>query len=190
MKNSHKIYNQIIEECIAPFLMQIGYSRKKNYFYYKNKDLIYSYDCYLEKMSKKKFHFYIIASVDSISLNNTINKPIHKLPSGYDNIYSKVIFETDNLKDESETIRQKIILVLKKIENKLNEIITTNDLIDICIKENYLVHHEDIFKYCIITKDEKRLKQYLTFVRKRLTEISDRAYEAYLNKIEELRKEL
>ena len=63
-----------------------------------------------------------------------------------------------------------------------------NNLIDVCIKENYLVHHEELFKYLIITNDEKRLKHYLTFVRRKLNDIADRAYEAYLNKIEDLKK--
>jgi hypothetical protein len=185
-----KIFSNIIEECIAPFLVQIGYTRHKNYFYYKNDDMMYSYDCYLEKMSNKKFHFYIIASVDSTIFNKTINRTVEQLPSGYDNIYSKVIFESDNLKNESGQIQEKIISVLSKIENKLNTITNVENLVDVCIKENYLVHHEDLFKYLVITKDEKRLKHYLTFVRKRLNDIADRAYEAYFNKISTLKKEL
>ncbi len=61
-------------------------------------------------------------------------------------------------------------------------------MVDTCIKENYLVHHEDLFKYLVITKDDKRLQRYLKFVKQRLIEISERAYTAYLQKVEDLKR--
>jgi hypothetical protein len=183
-----KIYKDIIENCIAPLLLQFGYTRHKNYFYYSNGDLTYSYDCYVEKMQKKEFHFYIIASVDSKVFNELISRKNTELPSGYDNIYSKVIFQSENLKNETKKIEQDISIVLNKIEKKLNGIPTVTDLVDACIKENYLVHHEDLFKYLVITKDDKRLQRYLKFVKQRLIEISERAYTAYLQKVEDLKQ--
>jgi hypothetical protein len=60
--------------------------------------------------------------------------------------------------------------------------------VNACIKENYLVHHEDLFKYLVITKDDKRLQRYLKFVKQRLIEISERAYTAYLQKVEDLKQ--
>lgn len=50
------------------------------------------------------------------------------------------------------------------------------------------MHHEDLFKYLVITKDDKRLQRYLKFVKQRLIEISERAYTAYLQKVEDLKR--
>lgn len=185
--NEKKIFRDIIENSISPFSLQLGYTRYKNYFYYDNGEFIYSYDCYLEKMKKKEFHFYIIASVDSKTFNERINRTNTPLPKGYDNIYSKVIFQCENLNDTSKNVQKDIITILNKIEIKLDKIKKISNLVDTCVKENYLVHHEDLFKYLVITKDEKRLRYYLAFVRKRLNDIADRAYETYLNKIDDLK---
>jgi hypothetical protein len=153
-----KIYKDIIEKCIAPLLLQFGYTRHKNYFYYSNGDLTYSYDFYVEKMQKREFHFYILASIDSKILNKTINRTNNKLPSAYDNIYSKIIFQSENLKNETKKTERYIKVLLNKIENKLNSITTVSDLVDTCIKENYLVHHEDLFKYLVITTNVLKTK--------------------------------
>jgi penicillin-binding protein-related factor A (putative recombinase) len=54
--------------------------------------------------------------------------------------------------------------------------------------KNYLVHFDDLFKYLVITKDDKRLLRYLKFVKQRLIEISERAYTGYLQKVEDLKQ--
>jgi hypothetical protein len=56
--------------------------------------------------------------------------------------------------------------------------------------KNYLVHHEDLFKYLVITKDEKRLHRYLKFVMQRLNQIAEKAYATYLQKIEALKNNI
>jgi hypothetical protein len=183
-----KIYKDIIENSIAPLLLELGYTRNKNYFYFAADDLIYSYDCYIEKISKNVIHFYILASVDSKMFNKTIGRINHKLPSRYDNIYSTAIFNCETLESGIEKIEQDVISTLRNKEIKLNKISTVSDLVDTCITENYLVHHEDLFKYLVITKDDKRLQRYLKFVKQRLIEISERAYTAYLQKVEDLKQ--
>jgi hypothetical protein len=182
-----KIYKDIIENCIAPLLLQFGYTRQENYFYYNNGDLTYSYDCYIEKMSKNVIHFYILAGVDSKKFNKTIGRTNHKMPSGYDNIYNNAILNIESIEHSIEKMQLDIVTTLTNTENKLNCISSVTDLVDTCINENYLVHHEDLFKYLLITKDEKRLEHYLKFIKKRLIEISERAYASYLQKIEDLK---
>jgi hypothetical protein len=182
-----KVYKDIIENSIAPLLLELGYTRHKNYFYYAANDLIYSYDCYIEKISKNVIHFYILAGIDSKIFNKTIRRTNHKMPSEYDNIYSTVIFNCETTERGIEKIEQDVINTLRNIENKLNGISSVKDLVDTCINENYLVHHEDLFKYLVITKDEKKLQRYLKFVKQKLNQIAERAYASYLQKVEDLK---
>jgi hypothetical protein len=190
-------FKSFIKENISKLIKQMGYSQKGSYYYYVQNNLQFSYEIRIEAKSKKSIEFIILASANSLTVDNLINKKSKDKPKGYDNLYYKSIADINEpsasnsfvyeVNSNSKDLLTSIEKYLIQAEEKLCGIVDDEALIDCCITENGLIHHESIFKYLIATNDETRQKIYLENIKAKLHSIADRAYENYITKLNDLK---
>lgn len=196
-----KQYKQLIKNDLAKYFLAKGYTQKKQYFYKLKGDLTFSYAFHIENGNETdNLSFNILVGVNSAIFDKTIGRKPVEFPIGYDNLLSQTTFQLFNSEQDTYfeilpnsdlvALTNQILTKLDKVELFLQKIKTSDHLVDYSLKYNHLVHHEDLFKYFIITNDEIRLKKYLKVIKRRLKFIVERTYSNYIGRVEKLKLEL
>jgi hypothetical protein len=190
-------FKSFINENISKLIKQMGYSQKGSYYYFIQDNLQFNYEVRIESKSKKSIEFIILASANSTSIDKLIGKKSKGKPKGFDNLYYRSIANINELSasnsfnyevnSNNKDLAKSIENYLIQAEEKLCTIVDDEALIDCCITENGLIHHESIFKYLIVTNDETRLKIYLANIKTKLYSIADKAYASYVDKLNNLK---
>jgi hypothetical protein len=163
-------FNQLIKESVHPFLKKHGFKKRNLNFYRRTDELVFVINFQKGKWnSHEAVDFFINCGIYSNVLAKTIGQEIIEFPpthfchfdkrietiTGNNRCWFSILPETDIGILTAEVIEQIRLLVAYYEAIKTND-----DLIDVCIKRNYLQNYEEIFKYLSITKDEKRIKIY------------------------------
>jgi Mg2+ and Co2+ transporter CorA len=193
-----EILKNILKNHLSPFLRSHGFKRRGNRFYRKNGDFTITFALAVDReYTDSGAFFFFLCGVYSDQLAQLLGEEIKQFPDGYDHIFNHSILEINGEKEEEfhankngendETV-QKIKEYLQKTLDFVAKLKTLDDLMDYCLENNQLVHHQEIMRYLAIVKDETRQKAYLVTIKEKLHQNADRAYSFYAAKMEEYKE--
>jgi hypothetical protein len=190
---------EVLKNHIQPVLKDMGFKKKGNYFYKKSDDFIYAFYVPIDReYTENGAYFTVQFGIYSEALETMLGREIQPFPKGYDFILNESVLthiydQNDRYLLENTT---NLDVFGKKMQDDLlqilvlfNHITTLKSVINYCLEHNDLVHHEDLLRYLAITKDDKKMKKYLSKIKKKLYDISDKAHALYVQKSLKLKAE-
>jgi hypothetical protein len=194
-----EILNELINIHIAPFLKSQGFKKQKHYFHKTGSDFTFSINFPVDREYTENGAFiWMICGIYSAEFERMMGREINVKPKGYDNIFSHsfntitgangdrfLIEKTSNL----DILGKEITAILEKVIVFFLTITSFEVLMNHCLEHNYLVHHEDLFRYLAMIKDEEKSAKYLAKIKEKLYQISERAYANYAQKLEKFKAE-
>jgi hypothetical protein len=194
-----ELLNELINIQIAPFLKSQGFKKQKHYFHKSDSDFTFSINFPVDREYTDNGAFvWMICGIYSAEFERMIGREINTKPKGYDNIFShnfSIITEVGDGRfliekgSDLKVLGKEIIEILEKSIAFFSTITNLDELMNHCLEHNYLVHHEDLFRYLAIKKDEEKTAKYLAKIKEKLHQISERAYSNYVQKFEQLKTE-
>jgi Domain of unknown function (DUF4304) len=190
---------EVLKTHIQPVLKDMGFKKKGNYFYKKSNDFIYAFYVPIDReYTENGAYFTVQFGIYSEALENMLGREIQVFPKGYDFILNDSVLthicaendrylleNTTNLDDFGRKMQDDFLQILVLF----NHITTLKSLMDYCLKNNYLVHHEDLMRYLAIKKEDRKMKKYLSKIKEKLYCISERAHAFYVQKSLKLKAE-
>jgi Domain of unknown function (DUF4304) len=190
---------EVIKNDIQPVLKKMGFSKKANYFYKKKDGFIYAIWFPIDReYTENGAYFTVQFGIYSEALETMLGREIQPFPKGYDFILNESVLTHICDKDDRYLLENTTNLEVfgKKMQDDIlqilvlfNHITTLKTLMDYCLEHNDLVHHEDLMRYLAITKDDKKMKKYLSKIKEKLYKIADNAYAFYVQKSLKLKAE-
>jgi hypothetical protein len=194
-----EILNELINIHIAPFLKTQGFKKKKHYFHKTDSDFTFSINFPVDREYTENGAFvWMICGIYSAEFERMMGREINVKPKGYDNIFSHNFSIITGIGDgrfliektsDLDILGKEIIAILEKIIAFYSTITSLEVLMNHCLEHNYLVHHEDLFRYLAMIKDEEKSAKYLSKIKEKLYQISERAYANYAQKLEKFKAE-
>jgi Domain of unknown function (DUF4304) len=190
---------EVIKKDIQPVLKEMGFSKKANYFYKKKGGFIYAIWFPIDReYTENGAYFSVQFGIYSEALEVLLGREIQPFPKGYDFILNESVLthicdkndrylleNTTNLDVFGEKMQDDLLQILVLF----NHITTLKSLMDYCLEHNYLVHYEDLMRYLAIKNDDKKMKKYLSKIKKKLYNMSDKAHAFYVQKSLKLKAE-
>jgi Domain of unknown function (DUF4304) len=190
---------EVIKKDIQPVLKEMGFSKKANYFYKKKDGFIYAIWFPIDReYTENGAYFTVQFGIYSEVLETMLGREIQPFPKGYDFILNESVLTHICDKDDRYLLENTTNLDVfgKKMQDDLlqilvlfNHITTLKSVMNYCLEHNDLVHHEDLMRYLAITKDEKKMKKYLSKIKEKLYKIADNAHAFYVQKSLKLKAE-
>jgi Domain of unknown function (DUF4304) len=190
---------EVLKNDIQPVLKEMGFSKKANYFYKKKRGLIYAIWFPIDReYTENGAYFSVQFGIYSEALEKMLGREIQPFPKGYDFILNESVLTHICDKDDRYLLENTTNLDVfgKKMQDDLlqilvlfNHITTLKSLMNYCLEHNYLVHYEDLMRYLAIKKDDKKMKKYLSKIKKKLYNMSDKAHAFYVQKSLKLKAE-
>lgn len=194
-----EILNELIKIYVAPFLKSYGFKKKKHYFYKTDNDFTFSINFPVDREYTENGAFvWLICGIYSAEFESMMGREVKPKPIGYDNIFSHnfgtIIGKADDRLLVEKTsdlaiLGKEMIDILEKIMVFYSTINSLDDLMNLCLEHNYLVHHEELLRYLAIIKDETKSAKYLAKIKEKLYQIAENAYAKYAQKLETLKLE-
>jgi Domain of unknown function (DUF4304) len=189
-----EIFNNLIKNHVAPFLKTSGFKKQKNHFYQKKGDFTFSFSFSIDpEFTENGAYFYLFCGISSDAFEQMSGRQPKLIPKAYDNIFQHGFneitgdendrFLLENSSDLTVSAKE-IIGKIKKVMEFYATITSLEILMDHCLDRNYLVHHEDQFRYLAIISDEEKSAAYLIKIKAKLDKISENAYQFYAEKLE------
>lgn len=193
------LLKEVLKNHIQPVLKDVGFKKKGRYFYKKSGDLIYAFFVSVDReYTDNGAYFTMQCGIYSEALETLLGRDVKAFPQGYDFILNANVLTFSHRKDERYLLESTTILddfgekMLDDVLQVLvffNHTTTLKSMMDYCLEHNYLVHYEDLMRYLAIKQDDKKRVKYLAKIKKKLYEISDRAYDFYVQKSLKLKEE-
>jgi Domain of unknown function (DUF4304) len=190
---------ELINTAIAPFLKSHGFKKQKQYFYKTDRDFTFSINFPVDReYTENGAYVWLICGIYSAEFEGMMGREIKEKPKGYDNIFSHNYSTITGNGDDRFLIEKtsdlailgkEMIDILEKIMIFYPTITSLDVLMNHCLEHNYLVHHDDQLRYLAMKKDEEKSAKYLSKIKEKLYQISERAYAVYAQKLEKLKAE-
>ncbi len=143
-------------------------------------------------------YFTVQFVIYSEALELMLGREIKAFPKGYDFILNHNIlthcegeswrYLLENTTDLGVFGKKMQDDVLQTLAS-LNHITTLETYIDYCLTHNYLVHHEDLLRYLAMKKEDEKTNFYLSKIKEKLQQISDRVYRSYVERLDTFKAE-
>jgi Domain of unknown function (DUF4304) len=190
---------EVIKTHIQPVLKEMGFKKKGNYFYKKSNDFIYAFYFPIDReYTENGAYFTVQFGIYSEALETMLGREIQAFPKGYDFILNESVLthicdkddrylleNTTNLDDFGRKMQDDFLQILVLF----NHLTTLKSLMDYCLEHNYLVHYEDLMRYLVIKKEDRKMKKYLSKIKEKLYSRAEKAHAFYVQKSLKLKAE-
>jgi Domain of unknown function (DUF4304) len=190
---------EVLKNDIQPVLKEMGFSKKANYFYKKKDGFIYAIWFPIDReYTENGAYFTVQFGIYSEALEVMLGREVKVFPKGYDFILNQNVLTLSHRQYERYLLENTTDLAVFGV-NMLDDVLqvlvffnhttTLKSVMNYCLEHNDLVHHEDLMRYLAITKDDKKMKKYLSKIKEKLYKIADNAHAFYVQKSLKLKAE-